>query len=74
MALDFSVDIKGSDGDVKFLALNYESASNEEFYGMGLQYTLWNFKGEKVHVITSEGGVGRGLEPITYWLNYFRKN
>jgi len=28
---------------------------------MGLQYTEWNLKGKRVPVITSEGGVGRGL-------------
>ena len=41
---------------------------------MGLQYTFWNYKGIKVPVITSEGGVGRGLEPITTILNELRNN
>ena len=36
---------------------------------MGLQYTVTDFKGEKVHVISSEGGVGRGLQPMTTILN-----
>ena len=40
---------------------------------MGLQYTIWNFKGLKVPVITSEGGVGRGLEPLTELLNELRE-
>lgn len=41
---------------------------------MGLQYTVWNFKGLKVPVISSEGGVGRGLEPLTGYLNLFKDN
>ncbi len=41
---------------------------------MGLQYTVWNFKGLKVPVISSEGGVGRGLEPLTEVLNLFKNN
>lgn len=31
-------------------------------------------KGQKVPVITSEGGVGRGLEPLTFILNKFNHN
>jgi len=38
-------------------------------YGFGLQYTETNFKGKNVHIVTSEGGVGRGLEPLTSMLN-----
>ena len=57
-----------------FMSLNIKSTADEEIYGMGLQYTVWNMKGQKVPVITSEGGVGRGLEPLTYFLNKFSKN
>lgn len=32
---------------------------------MGLQYTVWNFKGKDVPLVSTEGGVGRGLEPLT---------
>jgi len=41
---------------------------------MGLQYTVWNFKGLRVPVISSEGGVGRGLQPLTETLNLFHSN
>eukprot|EP00347_Sterkiella_histriomuscorum_P004531 403360108 len=57
-----------------FMSLNIKSTADEEIYGMGLQYTVWNMKGQKVPVITSEGGVGRGLEPLTFFLNKFSKN
>lgn len=32
---------------------------------MGLQNSIWNFKGHLVPLVSSEGGVGRGLEPIS---------
>jgi hypothetical protein len=32
---------------------------------MGIQHTIWNFKGTSVPLISIEGGVGRGLEPIS---------
>lgn len=41
---------------------------------MGLQYTVWNFKGLRVPVISSEGGVGRGLQPLTEILNEIKDN
>lgn len=36
---------------------------------MGLQYTEWNFKNKSVPLIIAEGGVGRGLQPITREMN-----
>lgn len=46
--------------------MNYNSDDDEEIYGLGLQYSIWNFKGRKVPIITSEGGIGRGLQPLTW--------
>jgi hypothetical protein len=39
---------------------------------MGLQYTEWNFKNKKVPLIISEGGVGRGAQPITKEMNQLK--
>lgn len=52
-----------------FAQLTFDSTNDEQVFGMGLQYTHTNFKGKKVQIITSEGGVGRGLEPLTSLLN-----
>ncbi len=60
--------------DSNFVQVTFASNPKEEIYGMGLQYTVWNFKGLKVPVISSEGGVGRGLEPLTEVLNTFENN
>ena len=46
-----------------------DSTPDEKIYGLGLQYTETNFKGSIVHMISSEGGVGRGLKPLTDMLN-----
>ena len=54
-----------------FVTINYDSPDDEEIYGLGLQYTEWNFKGKRVPIITSEGGVGRGLQAVTFLLNTF---
>lgn len=36
---------------------------------MGLQYSEWNFKGKSIPLISTEAGVGRGLEPLTAVMN-----
>lgn len=61
-------------GDFDFMELVFDSDVKEKIYGMGLQYTESNLKGKKVHVITAEGGVGRGLEPLTTMLNQERNH
>jgi hypothetical protein len=52
-----------------WFSLNFDADVDEEIYGMGLQCTEWNFKNKSVPLIISEGGVGRGLQPITRELN-----
>ena len=54
-----------------FIGLQYQSTEDEQFYGLGLQPTVWDFKGKIVPILSSEGGVGRGLEPITTLVNIF---
>ena len=51
--------------------MTYGSHIDEEIYGMGLQYSEWDFKGKSVPLISEEAGVGRGLEPITSLMNEF---
>jgi alpha-glucosidase len=55
--------LDGRVGD--FLQMSFVSPQDEEIYGMGLQYTIWNFKNQSVPLISDEGGIGRGLQPIT---------
>jgi len=55
---------QGRAGD--FLQFSYKSPREEGIYGLGLQPTIWNFKGTTdVPLIPVDGGIGRGLWPIT---------
>ena len=54
-----------------YLSMTYNSPRDEEIYGMGLQYSEWDFKGKSVPLISTEAGVGRGLQPVTFYLNHF---
>lgn len=49
--------------------LVYGADGDEGFYGFGLQYSKVNVKGERLPVFTTEQGVGRGLEPLTFFLD-----
>jgi alpha-glucosidase len=53
--------------------LNFASIDkNEMYFGFGEQSVMDN-SGRCVPILTSEGGVGRGLEPISWLINAFRK-
>lgn len=54
-----------AENDTNYLSMTYHSPIDEEIYGMGLQYSEWNFKGKSVPLISDEAGVGRGIQPIT---------
>ena len=51
------------------LVLNYACDPAEAFYGFGESFTLWNLAGQRVPILVSEQGVGRGLQPITDYYN-----
>ncbi len=64
--IGYKIDVPDAFNDyTNFLALKFKSTIDEEIYGMGLQYSLWNFKGKQLHLVSAEGGVGRGLQPVT---------
>lgn len=56
-------------GSFRRLTLDTASAADEAVFGLGVQYTYLNLKGRVVPVLTTEQGVGRGLQPITNILN-----
>jgi len=53
--------------------LHYASSNDENFYGFGEQFTHLNLKGYEVPIISQEGGLGRGRQPITGAINFFAK-
>lgn len=74
--MDFSVDVsninlQGSKTEDIRLYFNYWCEESEQFYGFGESFTYFNLKGQRIPIVVSEQGVGRGLEPIT---DYFNEN
>ena len=69
--LRWSATIFRSDGadDGAFASVRLSSPEREEIYGFGLMYSRWNVKGASFPIISSEQGIGRGLEPVTRVLN-----
>ena len=51
------------------LRLTYGCEKDEQIYGFGAQYSKFNMKGERLPLFLSEQGVGRGIEPLTFFLN-----
>lgn len=67
--LKITSSIDDPDNKVGYMSVRYGSSKEEEIYGFGLQYTEWNFKGKEVHMISAEGGIGRGMQPVTFYAN-----
>mmetsp|Transcript_35559 Transcript_35559/g.82332 ORF Transcript_35559/g.82332 Transcript_35559/m.82332 type:complete len:781 (+) Transcript_35559:115-2457(+) len=47
----------------------HASAEDEQVLGFGSQYSEFNLKGKYVPILSTEQGIGRGLQPITAALN-----
>ena len=51
--------------------LQWEAPEGESYHGFGHQYSVWDLRGRRVPIMTTEQGVGRGLQPLTAALNTF---
>lgn len=51
--------------------LQWKAPKGESYHGFGHQYSVWNLRGRRVPIITTEQGIGRGLQPLTLALNKF---
>ena len=49
--------------------LTLASTKDEGFYGTGEQLTHFNLKGQAIPIMVREDGVGRGLQPLTFFTN-----
>ncbi|KAG6578296.1 putative glycosyl hydrolase [Phytophthora cinnamomi] len=65
--LVFNASVAGDNVGNVYLA--YESPQDEAFFGLGEQTGIGNLRGWRVPVWSREGGVGRGEEPVTTYLN-----
>lgn len=59
------LDTSATTQDFVLTEVSMTSEQDERIYGLGVQYSAFNLKGRVVPVITSEQGVGRGLEPLS---------
>ena len=62
-----------SDPAFNAIVMRSESQADERIYGLGEQFTheTLNLKGREIPVVVSEGGVGRGLEPVSTIVNSY---
>jgi alpha-glucosidase (family GH31 glycosyl hydrolase) len=55
------------------LELFYSTEKDEEIFGFGEQFPRdFDMKGKRIPILVSEGGLGRGLEPLTFIANNFK--
>ncbi|MBL8034073.1 MAG: alpha-glucosidase [Leptospiraceae bacterium] len=53
------------DARLNRLTLSFLAENNESVFGGGEQFTYLNLRGHRVHMLSEEQGIGRGLQPIT---------
>lgn len=52
----------------------HDSNQDEKFYGFGQSFSYYNLKSACMPIITREQGIGRGMQPFTYFINNFAHN
>jgi alpha-glucosidase (family GH31 glycosyl hydrolase) len=55
--------------DVNRVYLKFDSPSDEHIFGLGEQFSFLDMKGHRVPLYVMEKGIGRGLEPLTSFLD-----
>lgn len=53
------------------LTLDYQTNSEEHFYGFGEQFSYLDLKGKQVPVLTQEQGIGRGEPILSFLVNLY---
>jgi alpha-glucosidase len=53
------------------LRLRFQAEKEEEFYGLGAQYTHVALNGQRIPIWVGEQGIGRGDQPITFFSNFY---
>lgn len=65
--LNFKIDL--SDKSLNRIIFTLNSDKDERIFGLGEQFTHFDFKGKKPFLFTEEQGIGRGDQPITAGAN-----
>ncbi len=64
----FIADVDGLSSEPRVL-LRCASDPKERFYGFGEQLTHIDLKGRKLDILSQEPGIGRGVQPLTWFMN-----
>ncbi len=51
------------------ITLVFPGEPNEKIFGAGTQLSRLNLKGETLPILTREPGIGRGVQPLTFFMN-----
>ena len=68
----FATKASGNCSQYNQVSLRYDSPPEERIFGFGRQYSLSDFKGKRLSLFSREKGAGRGMQPLTFYLNHFR--
>lgn len=63
-------EVKVDDPSYDRVYLTYATGPEEHFFGFGTQYTYFDLKGHEVPVFVQEQGIGRGLQPLTWAVDW----
>ena len=69
--ISIKVAVQDENDLTQFVGMRYDGHAEERIHGIGLQPTVWDFKNRTVPIISSEGGIGRGLQPLSGFINNF---
>lgn len=54
--------------DFSKIHISYPAQENESIYGCGTQLSKLNLKGSTLPILTREPGIGRGVQPLTFFM------
>jgi alpha-glucosidase len=60
-------EVKIDDPDLNRTYLTYKTEKEEHFFGFGEQFSNFDVKGKRLPIFVMEQGVGRGIEPLTFF-------
>jgi alpha-glucosidase len=66
---EVDLSIRFQDSKLNRIWVTIGSEPDEGIFGLGEQFSIWNWKGEKPFLFTEEQGIGRGDQPITAGAN-----
>ncbi|MEE2789362.1 MAG: alpha-glucosidase [Myxococcota bacterium] len=61
--------LRADDPRINRLALVYEMDPDAHIFGFGAQFTHLNMQGRRIPILCQEPGIGRGIQPLTWFMN-----